>query len=330
MDLVLPWKKKPNDKNCDFTLIIGDRPIGVHRKVLRKETLYFDENFPVNLDTTCETYNVQNTSHAAVHACVRFIYKRKFTPNMEIIEDVFNLSRTWRLKNLKKICNDFLKNSMNDMQCVVIKKLSQKLEDLKLEHECDEYLLTHLDSIVNYDNICHLSITEVSMICSDYVGPTTGFGIPDLEAKDSVLWKLITKWVDYDIDKREEQLCKMIQTASFTYFDVTLVEKHILENPHVKNCEKCKIYVEERLLEVLEHKLSFDKEIQNLGIIEQICTSEEMDFVLLLAGKYNKQNLEMGVNSCLQKNSENNVNHSNENLDFSKSEMCEFIQETQF
>ncbi|KAI6185916.1 BTB domain-containing protein [Aphelenchoides besseyi] len=131
------WQLQKESKLTDFSLIVDDKSIEVHKNVLAVNSSFFAQEFEKHPDKS--KYLIDGTSFEAVGQIVEFLYLGKAEKIDEHLAELHKLSSRFGISALKMKCMKLLKSKLSIETSPELFILSIKHNDEKLSRMVVEY-----------------------------------------------------------------------------------------------------------------------------------------------------------------------------------------------
>ncbi|KAL4085445.1 hypothetical protein QTP88_027304 [Uroleucon formosanum] len=247
-----------NDKMfCDIKLETDDGTIILeHKIVLISASPYFRAMFTRFEESNKNHIKMEDIDSVILQLLINYIYTGEIIVNEEHVKGLLVAANLIQLDYIKKVCEEFLQTQLNPSNCLRIRAFADLHNCTELMSNSDAYIKKHFLEVVKYDEFLSLSHEEVIQLiaCSDL---TVSF--------EENVFESGMNWVKYELSCREQFLPDLMEHVRLPLISKPYLLDNVVEEPLLKNSNKCKDYVFEAIhfhLLKIEKKMTVPKTIR--------------------------------------------------------------------
>ncbi|XP_060874123.1 kelch-like protein 2 [Metopolophium dirhodum] len=253
---------------CDIKLKTDDNEIIIaHKVLLASASPYFHAMFTNFSERNHDLVVLREIDSTALQQLVNFIYSGRIVITEENVQDLLPAANLLQLQEVKEVCCDFLNSQLCPTNCIGINAIADLHSCTKLLTSSELYIQQHFSEVVGGDEFLSLSSEKViQLISSDKLT------VPSEEK----VFESVIRWVKYESSSRKYVLPQLMEHVRLPVTSKNYILKHVVQEPLIKNCYKCKDYISEALN---FHTLNSEELIsQNIR-----CKDRHGDKVILIA-----------------------------------------------
>jgi hypothetical protein len=170
----------------------------------------------------------------AVRAAISFLYTGVADISYKTVMDILEVADYFRIDDLISYCRQYLQNiTMTVDNCLQV-CLMCSLYNLDLYEKFFDYLRGHLPAVMQQEDALTLTFDSVVLLLTDETL---------LYVEQKQFYEFIIKWVEFDIENREEFFPHLFCLLDLKRIPREVLEKEIDNHPLVKKNESCKAHV---------------------------------------------------------------------------------------
>ena len=175
---------------CDVTLVVeGGKEIKAHRIILSKASPFFERILNTDMKEGIEgVIHLEHCSTRLIEAILEFIYSGSVQILPEDAEEMMIAADFFLLPNLVQIATRSL--IMTTSNCLSTFFIAEQWHIEELIDKSNRFINANFATVVNSNEFMKLSVEEVERWISS----------------DGVIFNNVVRWIDYDKDKRKENL----------------------------------------------------------------------------------------------------------------------------
>ena len=244
---------------CDLSIVIGNRKYAAHRLGLAMFSRKYRDEFQKQLqakDSGLYTICLQNTSHSALEAILKYIYTAKIDVNPSNVEEILAAAKELGIDDLICMASDYLSSlSIGDVLDFMGNMFNKEGSELMF-YELYAYMMTHLDKISRTPEYCKSSMSVVKALLNDSHLCTAS----ELDVFDAAI-----KWINFDRTNRLKYLGEVMRNIRFTLMTPDELVSKVENSAYFKD----NFEIQRMLYNAYKfHALSFSKSNLN-GIIHR-------------------------------------------------------------
>ena len=178
---------------CDVTLVVeGGKEIKAHRVILSQASPFFEKLLNIDMKEGREgVIHLEHCSAPLMEAILEFVYSGSVQILPEDAEEMMIAADFFLLPNLVNIATRSL--IMTTSNCLSTLFIAEQWHIEELIDKTNRFISENFAAVVNSDEFMNLSVEEVKRWISTF-------------CSDEVIFNTVVKWIDYDKDKRAENL----------------------------------------------------------------------------------------------------------------------------
>ncbi|XP_008186420.1 ring canal kelch homolog isoform X2 [Acyrthosiphon pisum] len=174
----------------------------------------------------------------ALQLLVNFVYSGRIVITEENVQDLLPASNLLQLQEVKEACCDFLQSQLCPTNCIAVYVIADIYSCSKLLKSSELYIQQHFSQAVGGDEFLSLSSEQViQLISSDKLT------VPSEEK----VFESVIRWVKYELGSRKRILPQLMEHVRLPLTSKDYIIKKVAKEPLIKNCYKCKEYINEAL-----------------------------------------------------------------------------------
>lgn len=213
------WSQRESGRFCDVVLHVQGQKFQAHRNVLAACSPYFDSVLKTHkiikeqLTVTCQNLD-------AFQLLLNYMYTGAVVIDKNNVSELLRLANHFLVLKLKNYCAEFLDRYLDSSNCLSVKDMAEKYNLPALHKSASAFIHNHIVDIFEQNEILEFNVAKLETFLKEkhYIIP------------QPVLFNFICKWVDYDVNKRENDFRTLL-----TFINWDSVERQYLED-HLKNC----------------------------------------------------------------------------------------------
>ena len=154
---------------CDVVIETSDDcAVAAHRLVLSAVSPYFHVMFTCNLcESRQKVVEMKNISGIILSAIIKFAYSSKLEVNSENVEGLLAASNQLQIKEIEKVCCDFLRTQLHPSNCLGIWTLAEHYCCRELCSYSFKFILKNFIAVSQSEEFENLSLDEVKVLLND-------------------------------------------------------------------------------------------------------------------------------------------------------------------
>lgn len=244
------WSQREAGRFCDVVLHVQGQKFQAHRNVLVACSPYFDSVLKTHkvikeqLTVTCQNLD-------AFQLLLNYMYTGAVVIDKSNVSELLRLANHFLVVKLKSYCAEYLERYLDLSNCLTVKDMAEKYNLPGLQKNASLFIQNHIVEVFDQSEILDLAFVKLESLFKD-----KQYLIPQ-----HVLLSFISKWVEHNASKRENDLRSLL---SFVNWDS--IDRHYLED-HARTCSlyrknpKCMYLLlaclEEHKIELPEFKSSY-------------------------------------------------------------------------
>ena len=201
-----------------------------HRLVLSAISPYFRSMFTGDLcESRQDIIKMGNIEGKVLATLVGFAYTSKLDINNGNVEGLLAASNLLQIKEVEKMCCDYLQAQLHSSNCLGIWALAEHHHCRELSAYTFKFILKHFSTVCQEEEFCCLCLKDVQIILSD----------PNLSIKsEEEVFKAGLKWIEFS-EKREKHVEEILACVRLGSLTPNYLREAVLTNSHIKNNLHC-------------------------------------------------------------------------------------------
>ncbi|XP_028415007.1 kelch-like protein 3 [Dendronephthya gigantea] len=219
-------------KGCD------GRSIEAHRLVLSAISPYFRSMFTGDLcESRQKIVKIENVEGEILATLVRFAYLSKLEVNNTNVEGLLAASNLLQIKEVEKMCCDFLQGQLHPSNCLGIWALAELHHCRELSSFTFRFILKNFPSVSQSEEFCCLSLKDVKIFLNN----------PNLSINsEEMVFEAGIRWIESE-SKRELHLPEIVSCVRLGSLTPDYLRENILKSNLVRKSLLCCQIVENAL-----------------------------------------------------------------------------------
>ncbi|XP_050431019.1 kelch-like protein 12 [Adelges cooleyi] len=231
----------------DINLVTDDGvQLAAHKLILASASSWFEVLFYGGFKKNNQSnVTVNEIESDVLRSILTYVYTFKLDIKDNNIEKLLKAADCYQFNNVKKLCYDFIKEKMNNSNCMTFLKYANPISHKELHNFCFHYILMNFENLIlnsefGLDRLYESNFDDfVEFISNDYL---------DIESEE-VVFELIIGWINYNLYERKDCLPELLK-----YLRLPLIPKHKLK----------RITTERLVKRNKDYLVDFLKEIDNI------------------------------------------------------------------
>ncbi|XP_029348372.1 kelch-like protein 2 isoform X3 [Acyrthosiphon pisum] len=174
----------------------------------------------------------------ALQLLVDFIYSGKISVTEESAQALLQAANLLQLEEVKEACCHFLQTQLCTTNCIGIYAIADLHSCTKLLASSELYIQQHFSEVFGDDEFLSLSSEQVvKFISSDKL----------IVPSEEKVFECVIRWVSHESGLRKCSLSQLMEHVRLPLTSKNYILKTVVEEPLIKNCLKCKDYINEAL-----------------------------------------------------------------------------------
>lgn len=224
---------------CDVEIQGCDgKSVGAHRLVLSAISPYFRSMFTGDLcESRQKVIKMENIEGDILATLVRFAYSSKLEINNVNVEGLLAASNLLQIKEVEKMCCDYLQAQLHSSNCLGIWALAEHHHCRELSAYTFKFILKHFSMVCQDEEFCCLSLKDVKIILND----------PNLSINsEEEVFEAGLRWIESS-GKHEVFLQEILGCVRLGSLTPNYLRETVLTSSHVKENLICREVVESAL-----------------------------------------------------------------------------------
>ncbi|XP_053202652.1 kelch-like protein 18 [Panonychus citri] len=197
--------------HTDVTIRIGDQSIEAHRCILAATIPFFSAMFNSNLDDSCSdivTIKSEDIEPDIFQLIISYVYSQEIIIDPKNADLILIAANFLGIESLVIICCDYLRRHLDIETVVRSKYLGEMVNCDELIKDSDQFIISNLISVsqtLPFLQLPYISLCDfIEMISSDI-------------RRQSILFQVILRWVNYDLESRKVQFTSLLNKISISF-----------------------------------------------------------------------------------------------------------------
>jgi len=263
MSAVYDLYGKPN-QYCDVEIRVGETVFKCHKLILALQSTYFHLVFGNNTNIVLD-----DTTPEHFRNVLRYLYTGEIELDVTTVVGIFRLANVTHLDDLKQVCIQFMRNTLNTQTCVWYWRAAQHVGDSELDAACVELLAKRFHDVI--ETSCLQYIPQDMM--------KAAIERDDLSVYNEVeVCEILLKWFDAN-SQREHSIrpCQLLSLVRWSAVNTEFIKSKIIKNKLVMEDPECFDY----LSKVIMYSLS---RIPFPGLRTQQRSSKKLEAFFVIIG----------------------------------------------
>ncbi|NXD15780.1 KLHL9 protein, partial [Nothocercus nigrocapillus] len=226
---------------CDVTLEAEGVCFPAHKIVLASASNYCKILFVGNLASTRSpdsNVHLKAVSAAGLSNVLNFVYSNKLELSLQNIEETFKAAETLFIREVIKLCFQFLEGCLNSENCMDVLNIAKRLGPEELRQRTMGYIGQHYQQVLS-DPHC-LQELDQETLC-EVLDRTDTAGRSELE-----LFNAAMSWLQHD-RTRLTAAAEILRRIRFPLIPLRDLQKYIQDTPLMRLDLSCRRYLQEAL-----------------------------------------------------------------------------------
>ncbi|XP_016658234.1 kelch-like protein 2 [Acyrthosiphon pisum] len=224
---------------CDIKLETGENNvIFAHKVVLASASPYFYAMFTNFSERNSELVVLKQIDSTALQLLVNFIYSGEIMITEKNIQVLLPAADFLQLQEVTEACCDFAQTLLCPNNCIGIYAIADLHGCAKLLTSSELYIQQHFSEVVGGKEFLSLSSEQVvRLISSDKL----------IVPSEEKVFESVIRWVKHKLGSRKCILPQLMEHVRLPLTSKSYISKKVVEEPLIKNCLKCKDYIDEAM-----------------------------------------------------------------------------------
>ncbi|NWY04384.1 KLHL9 protein, partial [Nothoprocta ornata] len=226
---------------CDVTLEAEGVCFPAHKVILASASNYCKILFVGNLTragSPSGNVHLKAVSAAGLRNVLNFIYSNKLELSLENIEETFKAAETLFVREVIKLCFQFLEGCLNCENCMDVLNIAKRLGPEELRRRAMRYIGQHYQQVLS-DPLC-LKELDQETLC-EVLGRTDTAGCSELE-----LFSAAVSWLQQD-RTRLTAAPEILRHIRFPLIPLRDLQKYMRDLPLLRRDSSCRRYLQAAL-----------------------------------------------------------------------------------
>lgn len=147
---------------CDMTIVVGDDTYHVHKCLMIASSDYFAAMLRSGMqEARQDKIELKGISSQGLTHVLDFIYTGELKLSTFNIEDILRAVSHLQVKYAIKLCEEFLCEALNELNCIHILNLADLFSIKEIRHEIDLYILRNFEALIKSDEYKKLNLEQI-------------------------------------------------------------------------------------------------------------------------------------------------------------------------
>ena len=245
-----------NQELCDVIIKTRDgKTITAHRLVLSALSPYFKIMFTCNLVESREkVIHIQDIDGDTLKMLLKFAYSSKLEVNSDNVEDLLCASNLLQIKEVEKVCCDFLMSQLHPSNCLGVWALSEHHSCRELSAFSFKYILKNFTLVAQSEEFGRLSVEDAKLFLNNENLVVNS---------EEVVYQAAMKWVRCE-PKRQRYLPEIMSCVRLPSLTKDFLCNTVLESKLITTDQQC-FEMAKTALHYAQSPLSEKQKISNIS-----------------------------------------------------------------
>lgn len=225
-------------KYCDVTLKIGEtQKLRAHRVILASFSPYFEALLGDNWEEgKKDEIEVLGLDEDAVSVLIEFAYSGHVDISKDNVQTLLEAANYLGVEFVKKSCEEFLRNAMDDRTCLGIWQLADLFSLKELNEHAKQHALRHFTGVCEKEEFLCLPYRFLAdLIADERLCVVIDELIPLEEDREKIVLQAVFRYIEHELDSRKEHLPELLSLVRIP----TLSESFLEEAATYKLVQTC-------------------------------------------------------------------------------------------
>nr|XP_022903653.1 kelch-like protein 17 isoform X1 [Onthophagus taurus] len=216
-----------DSKLCDVTLVVDGVQIHAHKVVLAACSEFMKTLLTGDFKESQQaTIKLSEINAEAANQVVNYIYGSSIEITIDNVFNILRISRMWFINTLLEECEQFLMESLNISNVLLIWTNFRLLNQNQIKRRAEALLECHFTDIMNSDKFMELEIEElIELLSKDSLS---------IEAESQV-FECAISWIKHDQERRKVYIADIIGCIRMSLIPRTYLNNCLIQNELIKN-----------------------------------------------------------------------------------------------
>ncbi|XP_047132004.1 kelch-like protein 12 isoform X2 [Hydra vulgaris] len=200
----------------DVVLLVDDQMFPAHRIILATSGDYFFSMFSGSLSTNEKHIRIHGVSANTMESILSYIYCGSIEISEENVQDILEASALMLLESLKERCGKFLRDRIDEENCLRIFSLSKQFSLSTLQTKTFELITSHFSELCSHPDFQLLDASALIDILS-----CEEISVPN---EDTIFNAALT-WFNYDSHQRSDDFKNILKVIHLPFVSIELLKK---------------------------------------------------------------------------------------------------------
>ncbi|KAL2080636.1 hypothetical protein ACEWY4_024429 [Coilia grayii] len=216
---------------CDVVLVVQGKHIMAHRVVLAAASHFFNLMFTTNMmEATSHEVELKCVEPEVVELLVEFIYTARISVNSNNVHSLLSAANQYQIEPVKKMCVEFLKDQVDQTNCLSISALADYLDCPELKMAADNFIHQHFTDIYKLDEFLQLDVFKVTQLLQQ--------DTLIVRAEDQI-YDAAVRWLKYDVLNRQQYMVDVLSKVRFPLVSKNFLSKTVQAEPLIQDNPEC-------------------------------------------------------------------------------------------
>ncbi|XP_062384862.1 kelch-like protein 7 [Sardina pilchardus] len=216
---------------CDVILVVQGKHIMAHRVVLAAASHFFNLMFTTNMmESTAHEVELKCAEPDIIELLVEFVYTARISVNSSNVQSLLNAANQYQIEPVKKMCVDFLKDQVDETNCLSISALAECLDCPELKVAADDFIHQHFTDVYKLDEFLQLDVFQVTQLLQQ--------DTLTVRAEDQI-YDAAVRWLKYDVLNRQKYIVDVLGKVRFPLVSKGFLSKTVQAEPLIQDNPEC-------------------------------------------------------------------------------------------
>ena len=222
------YRTYKSGKYCDVTLKIGEElKLGAHRVILASFSPYFEALLGDNWEESKKAeIEILGFDEDAVSDLIEFAYSGHIKISKDNVQTLLEASNYLGVEFVKKSCEDFLKDAIDDTSCLEIWQLADVFALEELNENAKGHALRHFTDVCKKEQFLSLPYKFLTdLLAEERLCVVVEKLIPFEGDREKIVLEAVFQYIERDLDNRREHLPELLSLVRIPTLPDLYLEK---------------------------------------------------------------------------------------------------------
>ncbi|XP_036002426.1 kelch-like protein 7 isoform X2 [Fundulus heteroclitus] len=218
------------DALCDVTLVVKGRRFSAHRLVLAAGSELFRLMFTTNMmESASDEVELRGVDPEIVELLMDYIYTAQISITTRNVQPLLHAASQYRIEPVQKMCEDFLKESIDVTNCMGMWALAHYLYCEGLKAHAEVCVIKHFK-----ESSMSIDFLELHVTCLSRILWNDNLSVPEEQIYEAAL-----RWLNHDLPNRQQHLVEVLSCVRFPLLSKDVLSRIAQAEPLIMFSPQC-------------------------------------------------------------------------------------------